>query len=189
MQQRYEPYNGAPPFQAHSETSAGGAQAIAARAPTLRERVYAHIRAQAEQGATDEEVQRALGIQVSTEVPRRRELELLGQVFDSQVRRPTAAGVQAVVWRFEEQPAVDGMRRVESLVRRLHRQLAAAEERELQFEDALAAAEQEQIATSGLLAQIVDALFADPGRSEMCGYEGALERAQKLGEKYAGEMS
>lgn len=48
---------------------------------------------------TDAEIQDALGLDGSTQRPRRRELEQAGLVFDSGERRATHTGRAAVVWR------------------------------------------------------------------------------------------
>lgn len=64
-------------------------------ASTLRARVLAHIEASG--GATDEEIQVALGMDGNTERPRRRELEQQSRIVP-QGTRQTASGRQAVVW-------------------------------------------------------------------------------------------
>jgi hypothetical protein len=50
-------------------------------------------------GATDEELQQALSLQGNTLRPRRRELQLMGKVLATGVKRPTASGRQAIVWQ------------------------------------------------------------------------------------------
>jgi hypothetical protein len=50
------------------------------------------------EGATDDEIQTALGMAGNTERPRRRELEDRKLIGDSQKRRLTASKRQAVVW-------------------------------------------------------------------------------------------
>jgi hypothetical protein len=59
------------------------------------------ISGQGARGATDREVQAALRIRVSTEVPRRRELVLEGKVEDSG-RRRSCQGVKSTVWVIRE---------------------------------------------------------------------------------------
>jgi hypothetical protein len=85
------------PFQPHSPTSKQAAREIAPKASTLREDVLRFVQAQGARGATDEEVQAALGMAGSTERPRRVELLEAGQVKASGVRR-TSSGRRAVVW-------------------------------------------------------------------------------------------
>jgi hypothetical protein len=84
------------PYQKHSETSKEAAFSVTGRASSLRELVHAFI-AWAN-GATDEEIQRALNMSGSTERPRRRELQVAGRVIDSGLVRTTASGRRAVVW-------------------------------------------------------------------------------------------
>lgn len=85
-----------PPAQVHSETSVEAADAIASAASTLRERVYDWLAGQ--NGATDEEMQEALGMNPSTQRPRRVELVEQGRVKDSGMRHKTRSGRNAVVW-------------------------------------------------------------------------------------------
>lgn len=92
-----EIYNGRPPFQKHSDTSEAASAAIEPNAGTLRKLVLDHIRAQRE-GATDEEIATALGLDGNTERPRRRELQLAGLIHDSGRRRKTTTGRLATVW-------------------------------------------------------------------------------------------
>lgn len=65
---------------------------------TLRDRVY-NLIASSTEGATDEEVEIALGLKHQTASARRRELVQAGRVVDSGSRRPTTSGRQAIVWR------------------------------------------------------------------------------------------
>lgn len=85
------------PAQSHSPTSLEAAQAILPKAGTLRRKVLDYIAAQAD-GATDQEIQQALGMDPSTERPRRVELQRAGLVCDSGKTRRTASGRNAVVW-------------------------------------------------------------------------------------------
>lgn len=87
-----------PPHQPHSDTSRAAAEAIAPRAATLRRLVLEWLQSQGEQGGTDEEGRLALGLTVSTCVPRRVELMKAGLVRDSGRTRPTRSGRQATVW-------------------------------------------------------------------------------------------
>ena len=87
----------APPAQAHSPTSVAAADAIMECADTKRVAVWGFI--QGMKGATDEEIQHALGMNPSTERPRRIELVRMGLVVDSGETRKTASGRSAVVWK------------------------------------------------------------------------------------------
>jgi len=106
-----QPYGGTPPHQAHSETSLDAAESMSEKAPTIRDRVFRHLLYMGDVGATDEQIQLALDITVSTEVPRRRELQLLGKIKDSGNTRKTTTKRTAVVWvvgppiRVPEKPA------------------------------------------------------------------------------------
>jgi len=91
-------YGGTPPHQSHSETSAAAANDIKDDARTLRFKVYAHIKQCGAMGATDEEVQVAMGLQLQTEVPRRRELVIRGLVVDSGLKRMTRSNRRATAW-------------------------------------------------------------------------------------------
>lgn len=82
----------------HSATSKAAAENIESKAATLRAKVLNFIRRQGAQGATDEEIQRALRMPGNTQRPRRRELEQMSRIADSGITRPTSSGRQAVVW-------------------------------------------------------------------------------------------
>jgi uncharacterized protein (DUF433 family) len=65
----------------------------AATSMSLRDRIFAFIELKGKKGATDKEVQKALGVKVTTEVPRRGELVKAGRVVNSgKFRR------RAIVW-------------------------------------------------------------------------------------------
>jgi hypothetical protein len=87
-----------PPAQPHSPASIAAAEAIAAKAWTLRAQVYGHLRECGWMGATDEEIQLALGMDPSTQRPRRVELVRQGLVRDSGAKRETRSGREAGVW-------------------------------------------------------------------------------------------
>lgn len=86
------------PYQRHSETSKEAAEAIEPDLASLRGQVLAYIRACAENGATDDEVQVALDMNPSTERPRRVELWTAGWVVQTEATRPTRSGRSATVW-------------------------------------------------------------------------------------------
>jgi hypothetical protein len=86
------------PYVPGSPTSAAAAQAIRPSAATLRQQVFDFIMGRGIDGATDEEIQIALGMGGSTERPRRRELQLAGLIVESGEIRPTATGRAATVW-------------------------------------------------------------------------------------------
>lgn len=94
----YDLYNGIPPHQSHSETSAAAAGEIKESARSLRFKVYAYIKQRGAKGATDEEIQDALGMQLQTEVPRRRELVMKGLIVDSGIKRLTKSRRRAAAW-------------------------------------------------------------------------------------------
>lgn len=100
----YDLYNGTPPHQWHSDTSRAAAQSVQSKALVVRARVLDFIRARGAQGATDDEVHIALKIDKNTTAPRRRELQLKGQVTDSGFRRVTTSGKFATVWVVSDLP-------------------------------------------------------------------------------------
>lgn len=64
----------------------------------LRSKVLEFIRAKGEEGATDCEIQAALGLSGDTQRPRRWELHKAGLIKDSGKTRPTKFGREATVW-------------------------------------------------------------------------------------------
>lgn len=86
-----------PAHQRHSATSRDAAKSVASKAETLRAQVLAHIANCGERGATDEEIQLALGMAGNTQRPRRCELAKAGRIKE-QGRRKTSTGRSAVVW-------------------------------------------------------------------------------------------
>lgn len=87
------------PFQKHSITSISAGESIEPKAGTLRAIVLGFLRGRGDLGATDEEMQDGAGIGASTQRPRRVELVERGLVVDSEGKRPTRSGRQAVVWK------------------------------------------------------------------------------------------
>ncbi len=93
------PYNAHPPFVQGSDTSLLAATQIQSSAKTLRQVVLDYLKRLGYLGATDEEICEALDMAGNTVRPRRRELELSGQVRKTELRRKTRSGRLAVVWR------------------------------------------------------------------------------------------
>jgi hypothetical protein len=87
------------PFQKHSDTSVDAAEKAEPTAGTKRLEVYEFFVSIGRDGATDEQVQVALGMNPSTERPRRIELVNSGLVFDSGSTRLTRSGCRATVWK------------------------------------------------------------------------------------------
>lgn len=86
------------PFQPHSATSILAASRIKPSAATLRTSVLGFIVARGERGATDIEIQDALGMEGSTQRPRRVELVMAGLVKDSGTTRKSGSGRACAVW-------------------------------------------------------------------------------------------
>lgn len=80
-----------------SRTSHWAAEGIEPGAGTLRATVYAKLR-EFSGGLTDHQMQQMLGMNPSTQRPRRIELCESGLVMDSGRTRPTPSGRKAVVW-------------------------------------------------------------------------------------------
>jgi hypothetical protein len=78
------------------ETSVAAAQAIAPRAPTLRERVLAEIR---RRPGTPEDIARRIKEPVMNVRPRFSELSSMGLLEDSGKRGKAMGGRKAIVWR------------------------------------------------------------------------------------------
>ena len=85
------------PYQRHSATSRDAAEAQAPKSQTRRAAVLAAIR-QSFDGLTDEQIQRQLNMDPSTQRPRRVELVEMGRVIDSGRVRKTISGRNATVW-------------------------------------------------------------------------------------------
>jgi hypothetical protein len=87
------------PAQRHSRTSLDAAKAIEPGAGTDRLKVLMYLRDQGQRGATDEQIQDALGLAGSSERPRRVELLEAGLIWQSIETRATRSGRQATIWR------------------------------------------------------------------------------------------
>lgn len=85
------------PFQRHSLTSIAAAESIGDRINALQARVLAYLKAHPS-GLTDEQMQAGLGMNPSTQRPRRIELQRKGMLKADGTRK-TKAGRSAVVWR------------------------------------------------------------------------------------------
>lgn len=86
------------PAQQHSRTSMAAADSLEPETLShLQRKVLGYIQ-QHPAGCTDEEIQRGLGINPSTERPRRIELTRRGLVVQAGERR-TKSGRKACVWR------------------------------------------------------------------------------------------
>lgn len=83
--------------QPHSPTSIAAAERIEPAAETLRGKALNYLRSV--NGATDEQIQQALGLNPSTARPRRVELTEKGLVVESGEARKTSSGRWAVVWK------------------------------------------------------------------------------------------
>lgn len=89
----------AAPFVRGSATSKAAAESLSEEAMNaLQRRVLQFIRDRGEEGATDEECQRELGMNPSTQRPRRGELASAGLIVESGTRL-TSSRRRATVWR------------------------------------------------------------------------------------------
>ncbi len=86
------------PPHSNPTTSREAAEAIAPSVEILREQVRQYLKSQGEEGATDLEIQAALGMIGDTERPRRDELVKSFEVRNSGKRRKTKSGRSAIVW-------------------------------------------------------------------------------------------
>ena len=95
------------PYAKTSETSKAAAASIEPQIGRLQSLVLEHIRNAGDVGATDQEIQDALGITVSTQIPRRHELVSKGLIAKGTTiignatvtkKRPTKSGRSAQVW-------------------------------------------------------------------------------------------
>lgn len=86
------------PYQSESDTSKQAADEIKASAANLKQCVLEFITNCADHGATDEEIQRGLNMNPSTQRPRRIDLTNEGLVIDSGEKRLTSSKRNAVVW-------------------------------------------------------------------------------------------
>jgi len=98
-----EPQDALPPFISGATpetraTSTEAAESVSETKDTQRQRVYEAIRDSGRNGMTDDQMQEDLGIEGNSQRPRRRELQALGRIQMSTLRRETRSGRTAVVW-------------------------------------------------------------------------------------------
>jgi hypothetical protein len=92
-----EPYGGHPPH-VNTDTSIAAANAIAEDAGTIRAKVLICIQRAGARGRTDDEIEVALRMRHQTVSARRRELFLMGSIHETELRRATRSGRNAIVW-------------------------------------------------------------------------------------------
>lgn len=92
------------PPASNPTTSRAAAEAIEPTAATLRRQVLDFIESCGDRGATDCEIQAALGMSGDTQRPRRWELSDCESplIVDSGLRRRTERGREAIVWRVKK---------------------------------------------------------------------------------------
>lgn len=86
------------PHQKHSPTSKAAARSIKPKLPSLKAVVFSFVSKCGEYGCTDEQAQMALGMDPSTQRPRRVELVREGWVANSGRQRLTQSNRMATVW-------------------------------------------------------------------------------------------
>jgi hypothetical protein len=84
------------------ETERAAAVSVYPRTGTARRRVLDFIYGSGSHGATDEEIQTGLAMGANTQRPRRVELLNDGWIEDSENRRKTSTGTDAVAWVMTE---------------------------------------------------------------------------------------
>jgi hypothetical protein len=90
--------NSMPPFVQGSDTSEDAARKMRQAAPRMRKLVWEDLLRCGARGSTDEEAQRRLLMDGSTQRPRRIELWHKGMVIKTARRRAGSSGKLAVVW-------------------------------------------------------------------------------------------
>lgn len=98
FEQPYALYDGTPPHVQGNETSREAAESMRQPGVSIRARVLEFIARRGLQGATDDEIERVLGLRHQTASARRRELVLQG-LLEKGGTRLTRAGRRAAVWR------------------------------------------------------------------------------------------
>ena len=92
------PYRGKAPHTAGSDTSREAAESIEPEKGSLQYEVWRYLVKMRGFGATDEQGAKALKMSGNTYRPRRRELEEMGLIRKTDVRRPTDSGRSAAVY-------------------------------------------------------------------------------------------
>lgn len=87
-----------PPHVRTSDTSLEAARSMVEIAPTHRLAVFSFLVSRGDRGATDDEIERALGLRHQSASARRRELVQAGLVEETEERRKTRSGRTATVW-------------------------------------------------------------------------------------------
>ena len=95
-----------PFYVSGSDTSKAAAESVASAVSNMRTQVLDFITSRA-QGATDDEIEVALGMRHQTASARRRDLVLSGLVQKSGARRETRSGRQATVWEATHKTDLD----------------------------------------------------------------------------------
>lgn len=88
-----------PLFEMARETQRISHRAAAATATGQRRRVLNYLLSRGQAGASDEQIQAALGMRTSSETARRRELVLAGEVVDSGCVQIGSGGRLVTIWR------------------------------------------------------------------------------------------
>lgn len=89
-------------------TSREAALSMVGAAKRQRPDVLAFLIERGDAGATDAEIEDALGMRHQSASPRRGELVAAGLVVDSGKRRPTPSGRRAIVWRVATGATIGG---------------------------------------------------------------------------------
>ena len=94
-----------------SDTEQAAADLVHPRAGTLRALALAAIAASGKRGLTQEEIAAVTRKRHYSIAPRCAELQRLGWVVDSGIRRPTETGSPAIVWTLSERVRTEGLLR------------------------------------------------------------------------------
>lgn len=90
------------PYVKGSATSKAAAESMVKHAPTARARIFQFILERGEYGATDDEIETALGMSHQTASARRYKLHREGALVRTDWKRPTRTGRQAFVYQAVE---------------------------------------------------------------------------------------
>lgn len=86
------------PGYRRTKTSRAAAAAVKERAPNLRDQVLRLLK-ETDNGLTADECAERIGKSILSIRPRVTELKRLGKIYDTELTRPNASGVQASVWK------------------------------------------------------------------------------------------